>query len=517
MGLKVKKTEIEVEREIGYKYLQMLSRAETLVPGAGREAIEALLWDANAIIIRADVQSDRVVLDGTLNCQAVYRQGEETSLRALSAKSTISQVTEIPGAQGGMLSRVQPVVENVEARYENGHMVFLVSLGIHVRVMKLEPVEVIEALEDADELETRFQEICLTRLAAEASETSVLTGRVELPQALDARAALMDWGSVNVESAEPDLGGVRVKGRAQIETLIASGLEGRPAVLVKYPIEFDKLIELPEWLSQTACVTPSIRSVRTQLEQGGEEEESTLAIQADVHFAIVANLRECVNILQDAYATGGNGVVTRMEQLTACRDAHCLRAAEIVRGTVLLEEGASAVSSVIAVRVLPNIAEIQPTDKGCRISGLMEATVLYMPGGSDRPTSARTQLPFEFELPRALDDAPAVRLNVVTTEANALMSDRLEMKVGLCVDCEARLQQEVTVVRDLKEGEDAPRRPGYVICWPEAGDDAWSIGRRYGISEESMNDFANTYATSYEEYNAIWEILRELLVAEMAD
>ena len=38
-----------------------------------------------------------------------------------------------------------------------------------------------------------------------------------------------------------------------------------------------------------------------------------------------------------------------------------------------------------------------------------------------------------------------------------------------------------------------------------------------GISEESMNDFANTYATSYEEYNAIWENLRELLVAEMAD
>ena len=36
----------------------------------------------------------------------------------------------------------------------------------------------------------------------------------------------------------------------------------------------------------------------------------------------------------------------------------------------------------------------------------------------------------------------------------------------------------------------------------------------YGISEESMNDFANTYATSYEEYNAIWEILRELLAAE---
>ena len=37
----------------------------------------------------------------------------------------------------------------------------------------------------------------------------------------------------------------------------------------------------------------------------------------------------------------------------------------------------------------------------------------------------------------------------------------------------------------------------------------------YGISEESMNDFANTYATSYEEYNAIWEILREILAGSV--
>lgn len=32
----------------------------------------------------------------------------------------------------------------------------------------------------------------------------------------------------------------------------------------------------------------------------------------------------------------------------------------------------------------------------------------------------------------------------------------------------------------------------------------------YGWGDESLNDFANTYATSYEEYNAIWEILNEL-------
>ena len=34
----------------------------------------------------------------------------------------------------------------------------------------------------------------------------------------------------------------------------------------------------------------------------------------------------------------------------------------------------------------------------------------------------------------------------------------------------------------------------------------------YGWDDESLNDFANTYAACYEEYNAIWEILNELKI-----
>ena len=490
MPLNVIKKEIEAEREIGYKYLQVLGRAETLVPGAGREAIEVLLWDASAAIIRADVQSDRVVLDGTLNCQAVYRQGEESTLRALSAKSTVSQVTEIPGAQGGMLSRVLPVVESVEARYENGHMVFLVGLGLHVRVMKLEPVEVIDELEGAEGIEARYEEIPITKLAAEATETAVLTERVELPASLDARATLMDWGSVIVDSSEPDLGGVRVKGRAQIETLIASGIEGRPGVLVKYPIEFDKLIELPEWLSQSASVTPSIRSIRTQLEPPEGEDEGTLMIQADVHFSIAANLSEKVRALEDAYGVSGTAVEVERQQIKVCTAAIHLRTSDTVRGTVLLDEGASAVGSVIAVRVLPNIAEISNVDGRSRVSGLLDATILYMSGGTDQPASAHTELPFELELPRELNDTASVCLSVSSAEANALMSDRLEMKIGLFADCEARVQGEFTIASDVDEVEAEPRKPGYVICWPETGEDAWAIGRRYGVPEAEVTESA---------------------------
>ncbi len=486
MPLKVLKKEIEAEREIGHKYLQVLSRAEALVPGAGREAIEPLLWDASAAIIRADVQNDRVVLDGTLSCQAVYRQGEESSLRALSAKATISQVAELTGAQPGMLSRVQAVVENVDAKYENGHMVFLVSLGLHAWVLKLESLEVIDQIEDSQGVEARFRELNLVKLAAEANETAVLTERVELPRALDARATLMDWGSVQIDSSEPDLGGVRVKGRALIETLIGSGIEGKPGVVVKYPIEFDKLIELPEWLCREVCVFPSIRNIRTQLEMGDEEEDGTLMLQADVYFEIAANLRESARALEDIYSTEGVQLDVQTREVELCTDVRCTWGAEMVRGTAPLGEGAPAVGSVIAVRAVPNVAEVATEGGKGRVSGLIEATVLYMPVGSDRPISSAAELPFRLDVAQALDANSAVRIAVTSAEANALMSDRLEMKIGLSVACESRTSESFNLVTGVEEGESVPRRPGYIICWPEPGEDAWSIGRRYGVPEEAV-------------------------------
>ena len=83
MALEIKRQTLEVENLVGARRTQALVRAEALVPGAGREAIEPLLADAALFIEKAEVQADRVVIEGDVACQAVYRQGEESAVRAL--------------------------------------------------------------------------------------------------------------------------------------------------------------------------------------------------------------------------------------------------------------------------------------------------------------------------------------------------------------------------------------------------------------------------------------------------
>lgn len=486
MPLNIVKKELEAEKRVGFRYIQTLARAETLVPGAGREAIDVLLCDATVALIHCDVQNDRVVLDGTLNCQAVYRMGDETSLRALSAKTSVSQAVEIPDAQPDMLCRSQATVESVEARYENGHMVFQAALGIRLWVMELMRFDAVTGLEDATSLCQKDGEICLVKLAAEAGETAVLTDRVELPRSLDARTSLMDWGSVQIDTAEPDLGGIRIKGKALVETLIASGIEGKPAVVVKYPIEFDKLVELPEWLAKEAQVNAAIRSLRTQVEQAQDDDDAMLTIQADVYFDIAANVRQCERILMDAYASSGLQIELDRKRLNACVRFNRSQTMETVRGTVLLEKDSPGVGSVIAARVLPIVSELRYENGRGKIDGLFDVTLLYMPVGSDKAASAKAVLEFSVDVPQPPEDESMIDIKVISAEASALMGDRVDMKIGLNVLCETRIQGEIEYIAGAVEGEAIQRRAGYVIYWPEKGEDAWTVAKRYAISEDAV-------------------------------
>ena len=147
------------------------------------------------------------------------------------------------GAEPGMFSRVWASVDHVEAKYENGHMIFLVSCTLRAQALRLEAVSGIQSVSGQPGLETAYETLHSVKLAAESSEMALLRDTVPLPAALDARATLMDWAMAEIDDMAPDLGGVRVKGRVLVETLVSSGASGQPASVVRVPMALDQLVE----------------------------------------------------------------------------------------------------------------------------------------------------------------------------------------------------------------------------------------------------------------------------------
>ena len=98
------------------------------------------------------------------------------------------------------------------------------------------------------------------------------------------------------------------------------------------------------------------------------------------------------------------------------------------------------------------------------------------------------ELPFSVTVPQALNDASLIDIQVLSAEANALMSDRLEMKLQLSVTCETRQRTDVEIVTEIAEGAPVQRRPGIVINWPLPGETAWDLGKRYGIPADDVGE-----------------------------
>lgn len=488
MELSIARKTIEVERLVGQASAQALVHAEAMVPGAGREAVRPLLSDATLSLGTSEVQQDRVVLDGVVYCQAVYRQGDEENVRALTAQTALNQVLDIPMAEPGMILKVEGDVEHVEAAYENGHMVFRVSVVVRAQVLKLETVDLITQLAGMEGLETRFTEVRSCKLSAESGADTLLHEEVQLPGELDARMSLMDWYSIKIKKTAADLGGVRVSGDVLVEALIGTGVAGRPVALVKVALPFDQLVEMPEWLSGEATGSAQVRRLVTQVQEGEEGETSTLNIECELSVSAHATGQDSASALCDAYSTGTAALKTQTQTLDVSGGDAYVTANELFRGTLLLGEGAPGVGSVLAVRVTPSLSGWNVENGASTLEGVMEMSVLYLPGGGDKVSAAREELPFSIRIGEALPPDAWVRLYASGAEATSMLSDRMEVRCQVRVEASYRRQNAVEVVTDVAEDGVQSAREGVILVWPGEKDDLWSIGKRYKIGAARIRE-----------------------------
>ena len=481
MAISCEKQTVEVERLVGLASFQIPVRAEAPVPGAGRESVEVLMEDAFASVSGAEAQSGRVLVKGQVQCQAVYRLGDEGSLRALTARADFEQSADIEGAQPGMTVRARAAAEHVEAAYDNGHMVFQATVTVEVRARSLTPVEAVTGISGDEPVETLTCRLRSARTSAENGETAALSDSVSLPAALHARVALMQWAEPRVESAVRDLGGVRVSGAVQVESLIASSVSGRPVALVRCQLPFEQLVAMPDWIEGEPESEAEVTGLTVTVEEGEEGEDAALRMACSLLVTVSLTGEDCADAVSDAYVAGDGGLALTRETLPVCAGVEAVQARETFRGALLLPEGAPGAGTALAARVRPVVSGWETENGTGKAQGVLEATVLYMPSGGERLTSVRAELPFSVKTEAPAEGDAALTVTASEAEASALMSDRMELKCVLTARGTVWKTEETTVATGAQAVETAPRRRGAGIYYPSPDDTLWTIGRRYRV------------------------------------
>ena len=159
MDVNLTRQTLEAEKTLGAEEAQVLLRAETLVSGAGREEVEILMSDAAAVLDTVDVQAGRVLVEGKVKCEAAYRLGSENVVRALNAETALNHAFDMKDVAAGGIVRARVHVDDVRARYENGHMLFDVSVTVNAQAAQLNSVEALTGIEDAPDIEAKYEDI----------------------------------------------------------------------------------------------------------------------------------------------------------------------------------------------------------------------------------------------------------------------------------------------------------------------------------------------------------------------
>ena len=164
MDVNLTRQTLEAEKTLGAEEAQVLLRAETLVSGAGREEVEILMSDAAAVLDTVDVQAGRVLVEGKVKCEAAYRLGSENVVRALNAETALNHAFDMKDVAAGGIVRARVHVDDVRARYENGHMLFDVSVTVNAQAAQLNSVEALTGIEDAPDIEAKYEDIVSVKL-----------------------------------------------------------------------------------------------------------------------------------------------------------------------------------------------------------------------------------------------------------------------------------------------------------------------------------------------------------------
>ena len=489
MSITLNRQAMEVERQAAQARVQLPVRAEALASGAGRESVEILMEDAAAAVEQVEVRADRVVVTGSVQCQGIYAQGQEGSVRALTAQAPFEQIFDMEGVRPKMTARARATVEHVEAAYEVGHMVFSVTLGVQVSVSSLSTVEPVTSI-DGEPVQQRTEQLTSLKLNAEAGAMCSLKGSVSLPAELDARVPLMYWARPVVQRLTRDLGGVRVSGETAVEALVLSGVKNRPVILIRYRLPFEQLVELPDWLQGEYRAEGETRSLRLTVE-AGEGQDSALAIECGVQLSLRVLGKDQAEVLADAYQTGENDLELTGETVEVCVQETAVEAEVTCKNTRTLDEGAAPAGTVLATHVLPVIGDWQAQGDKTRVEGVLESTVVYLAAPGGEMASARGEIPFEIELPGALDENAWVEVTSSDAEASTLMSDRLEVRCRLTARGEGRVSREVTLITDVRQVEAAASRRGVALCYPQEGDSLWSLAKRYRVPTEALQPLSD--------------------------
>lgn len=466
--------------------------SESLVEGrlslpADRPDIERVLFVSGRIYVNAEPADGKVFMDGNVEFTVVYI-GIDSSIDAFEAVSPFRHTEDMEGAGTGMNIIARGSVREVSFSVEDGRAVSVKGVvSVQLKGSITKSCEAVTGVEPP-ELQTKMASKRLKTTRDQRRETAYIREDVRVPQTMPvAEKVLFADAYPIVRSVRTEDLKVIVEGDIKLSVLYLSADKGAPLQQMSETMPFGQIIA-SEGISagDTVSADAALSDVRVNI---ADEASDVLRLSARMIISCVARGDSETQYLEDAYSLDNKLDIQYDDQ--TCKEAALTgNTRAIARSTISIPASQPAVSRIICLRAMPNIAAVRPGTDRVYIEGLMMYTMCYY--SSEGMWSYSGETPFEAEI--QMDGIkPGYDVEIsADVESCTFDGTGRDISVKFMMDVEVRafVQTRLRLVSGLsKTDERASTRQGITIYFADEGESTWDIAKRFATTLETVKKF----------------------------
>ena len=484
MDMRLNHTSLLCDLPCGVCRSQFVVEGDVTLPGSLREATHVLHAAATAVPERSEAMQDRISVSGRTVFCVLYTQEEKTEVESVEATADFTHLCELPGAVPR--AEVEPFlqVEHVEARVQSGRMTMRAVIRLCASAVRSEETEAVSGME-LPGVQMRTAVVKNRRRAGRGDGEVLLREEFSLPADLAVQDTLCAFATAEFHDAAGGQGRIGLAGEVTIEAVHASAIPGKPLVVTRHTVPVSQSVELRGESGEMLDGRIVVKDVAAASQDIGDGER-TLRAEVLLGLSAWADREENVTVLTDAYTTSGDDLRLTSVPVQLRSGVKRASAAESGKAMLLLPDGARPIRTMLAAFTTPVLTSFSTQGSRTVAEGMLETTILYMTDGQAAPVAARVEAPFRTAFTLQAQPEDVLILTASNVEAAAITSDRAELRYILRAQVEGDETQTVSLVTDAAEIPAGKSTQDIVLYYPQTGESAWDIAKRYRIAESEL-------------------------------
>lgn len=495
MSIEIIKDFIKVEELKGACALQTLVETEVYL-NTNKQEIESILWvEARPEILNTKIIKDKLIVNGKLKFNIVYKNAEEESINTLDAIKDFKEEIEIQGATEEMESQIKSNIEYIEYDLGENRIDLRALVNLSALVEETREIEAIKEILGRDDLQVleesiRYKEVYGREISyANVKEEIVVN---------ENKAAIEKVIRFSIEAKELQTLVADDRMILSAEALVSMiYLSGNQVNHINESIPFNHFIEMP------GVFRESLGEVKLEVVEGiyeiVEDDLGELRIiDLEINIRVDGKVYDHRTrpIVVDLYSTKGK-INIEKEDINILENVDSL----VHEESINIDIGIDALE-VLDLHEDFNILEKRIIDDEIVIEGLLTIEVFYIDRTSGDVRNFKEHFPCKSNIYFDGDDYGLVidvdaKLGELDYEIKKdILSIDNQIKYNINLNKEKAVQS-INNIEETEDLIDLKSKPSITIYIVQKGDILWDIAKRYSTTIDDILS-SNNLESSYE-------------------